>query len=142
MCIEKEIIRSIKEQKLENVVLVFKKQEAKIIVNNLKDIFVSGTPRVWWLSLKYQPKCFTFEEPNSFEKITNFFTNDEKVWWVIEDDEELLLQTNIKHIISIIADCPFFEYNIISLDQKKLLIENDHNEFLFIDLKDNVGNGR
>lgn len=134
MYLVEEIMRSIKKQKLENDVYLPNSEEADSIINNLKNIFVDGTPRVWWLSLKYKPEVFTFDESNSFERISNFFDDDETVWWVIETDKELLFQTCIRNIISIIAECPFFEYNIVSLDKKKLLIENDHNEFLFIDL--------
>lgn len=137
MILEKEIIRSVKEQNLQNVVQIFNAKTANIITNNLKEIFVLGTPRVWWLSLRYEPKSFIFDEPNSFEKITHFFNDDDEVWWIIED-EDLLFKLQIKHIILIIADCPFFEYNIVSLDKTKLLIENDHNEFLFIDLRSNT----
>lgn len=134
MCLEKEIIRSIREQHLENAVHSFNKKEASLIIKQLKTIFVNGNPRAWWLSLKYTPENFIFDNPQPFERITRFFDTDETVWWVIDGDEELLFQIKIQHIILIIADCPFFEYNIISLNQKKLLIENDHNEFLFIHL--------
>lgn len=139
MCLEKEIIRSIKEQSLEGAVHFFDKKEADIITNKLKGIFVKGNPRAWWLSLKYNPEKFIFDEPNSFERINEFFNSNEEVWWIIENEEELLFKTSIKHIILIIADCPFFEYNIVSLDNKKILIENDHNEFLFINLDNYEG---
>ena len=57
------------------------------------------------------------------------------MWLVIEDDEQLLYKTNISHIINIISECSYFEYNIISQNFDRFLCENDHNEFLFVDLR-------
>lgn len=132
--LEKEIGEAISNLKIEAKVKVFKGEEKKRILLKLQETFVNGNPRVWWLSLKYTPTSFVFEQEAPFREIVNFFDKEEEVWFVIEDDDQLLYKTKISHVIDIIGDCICFEYNLISENYDRFLCETDHDEFLFIDL--------
>lgn len=90
---------------------------------------------MWWLSLKYKPKSFIFDLEQPYKEIVNFFNKEEDVWFVVEDDNQLLYKTKISYVIDIIGECSGFEYNIISENHDRFLCENDHDEFLFIDLR-------
>lgn len=134
---EKEINEAISSLKIEEKVKIFEGEKKREFLQKMQDFFVVGNPRVWWLSLKYKPVTFVFEQEDSYKRITDFFGEDEEVWWVIEDEEQLLYKTNISHIINIISECSYFEYNIITQNYDRFLCENDHNEILFIDLRNN-----
>lgn len=133
--LEKEIREAISDLKIEEKVKVFTGDEKYSILLKLKESFVSGNPRVWWLSLKYRPKSFIFKLEQPYKKIVNFFNKEEDVWFVVEDDNQLLYKTKILYVIDIIGECSCFEYNIISENYDRFLCENDHGEFLFIDLR-------
>ena len=132
---EKEIKDAILNLEIEDKVEEFTGEERRSILQKIQDFFVIGNPRVWWLSLRYKPESFVFEQEEPYKKITDFFAGGEEVWLVIEDDKQLLYKTNISHIINIISECSYFEYNIISQNFDRFLCETDHNEFLFIDLR-------
>jgi len=120
--------------KIEDKVKVFTGEEKNSILLKLKEFFVIGEPRVWWLSLKYTPKCFVFKQEYPYKEIVNFFDEKEDVWFIIEDNAQLLYKTKVSHVVDIISECSYFEYNIISKDYNKFLCENDHDQFLYIDL--------
>ena len=132
---EKEISDAISSLKIEDKVKIFTAEQKREVLQKIQAFFVVGNPRVWWLSLKYKPVTFIFEQENSYKRITDFFGEEEEVWLVIEDEEQLLYKTNISCIINIISECSYFEYNIITQNFDRFLCENDHDEFLFIDLR-------
>lgn len=133
--LEEEIMEAILNLKIEDKVKAFRGQEKKNILLKLQEFFVNGNPRVWWLSLKYKPLTFIFKQEEPFREIVKFFNKEEDVWFVIEDDEQLLYKTKISHVIDIIGECICFEYNIISENYDRFLCETDHGDFLFIDLR-------
>lgn len=135
--LEEEIREAISVLKIEEEVKVFTGEEKNRILIRLKEIFVKGNPRVWWLSLKYKPQFFVFEEKYPYKKIVDFFNEKEDAWFVVEDEynngDQLLYKTKISYVIDIIGECSGFEYNIISDNFDRFLCENDHGAFLFID---------
>ena len=135
--LEEEIMEAISNLRIEDKVKVFKGDEKNNMLLKLKEIFVSGDPRVWWLSLKYFPWSFVFKPEQSYKEIVNFFDEEEEVWFVIEDDEQLLFKMKISHVIDIIGESTGFEYNIISENCERFLCETDHDEFLYIDINKN-----
>jgi hypothetical protein len=138
--LENEIREAIIELKIENKVKAFSGEKKNNILLKLKSIFVRGDPRVWWLSLKYKPTSYVFEEQLAYKKINYFFNENDDVWFVAEDDvydEPLLYKTKVSFVIDIIGGCTGFEYNIISENCEKYLCENDHGEFLYIDIHEN-----
>lgn len=135
--LEEEIMESISNLKIQEKVKVITGEEKKNILLEIQKTFVNGNPRVWWLSLKYKPTSFVFKQEKPYKKIVNFFDKEEDVWFVIENDDQILLKTKISHVIDIIGDCTFFEYNIISKNYDRFLCETDHGDFLFIDIHKN-----
>lgn len=135
--LEEEIMESISNLKIQEKVKVIKGEEKKNILLEIQETFVNGNPRVWWLSLKYEPTSFVFKQEKPYKEIVNFFDKEEDVWFVIEDDNQILLKTKISHVIDIIGDCTYFEYNIISRNYDRFLCETDHGDFLFIDVHKN-----
>lgn len=133
--LEEQISEAISDLKSEEKIKIFTGEEKNSILLKLKGIFVNGDPRVWWLSLKYRPEFFVFELEQPYKEIVHFFDKEEDVWFVIEDDEQLLYKTKILYVIDIIGECSVFEYNIISENYDRFLCENDHGAFLFIDLR-------
>ena len=137
---ENEIREAILHLKIEEKVKEYKGEERKRILKKIKEVFVSEDPRVWWLSLKYIPKSFVFEQEMPYKEITRFFSAEEDIWFVVEDmdaNDQLLYKTKVSHVIDIISNCSGFEYNIVSENCEKYLCENDHNEFLYIDIWEN-----
>ena len=132
--LEKEIREAISYLKIEKKVKIITGKEKNKILLKLQKIFVSGNPRVWWLSLKYRPVSFVFKQEKPYEKIVNFFDETEDVWFIVEDTDQLLYKLKVSDVIDIIANCSYFEYNIISETYDKFLCETDHNEFLYIDI--------
>ena len=139
--LEKEISKAILDLKIKDKVKVFTGDEKNSILSKLQKIFVVGNPRVWWLSLKYKPISYVFEQKEQYKKIADFFDKEEEVWFVVEDEfnnnEQLLYKMKITYVIDIIGECMGFEYNIISEDYNRFLCETDHDEFLFIDINKN-----
>lgn len=133
--IECEIKQVIKDLKLEKKVEIFVGEEREQILLKLKNIFVCGNPRVWWLSLKWKPRSLFFEG-ETYKDLSNHFSEEEEVWFVIEEDEQLLYRTKISCVISIIENCSLFEYNVISKDLKRFICETDHDDILYIDLRE------
>jgi len=140
--LENEIRRAITDLKIEEKVKEYFGAERKAIIQKLKDIFVNGEPRVWWLSLKHIPRSFAFIQDEPYKEIAGFFKSEEEVWFVVEDadnDDQLLYKTSVSNVIDIISACSYFEYNIVSENCDKLLCENDHDEFLYIYIGENPG---
>ena len=138
--IENEIREAIQYLEIEEKVKEYKSEERKRILQKIKEVFVRGDPRVWWLSLKYVPKSFVFEQEFPYMEIARFFDEKEALWFIIEDigdDDQLLYKTSVSNVIDIISNCAFFEYNVVSENCEKYLCENDHNEFLYIDIREN-----
>lgn len=135
MTLESEINQAIEELKLEEKVEIFAGKEREKILLQLKSVFVRGNPRVWWLSLKWKTKSLFFEG-ETYKDLINHFSEDEMVWFVIEEDEQLLYRTKISYIISILENCSLFEYNLISEDLKRFICETDHDDILYIDLRE------
>lgn len=135
--LEEEIMESISNLKIQEKVKVITGEEKKNILLELQKTFVNGNPRVWWLSLKYEPTFLVFKQEKPYKEIVNFFDKEEDVWFVIENDDQILLKTKISHVIDIIGDCIYFEYNIISKNYDRFLCETDHGDFLFIDIHKN-----
>jgi hypothetical protein len=130
-----EIKSAIEALDLKSQVAFFEADPKEKVIIEIKDIFVFENPRVWWLSLKYKPQSLKFDDYQyQYKNIINFFDENEIVWFIVEDDELILLKLKAKDIIKIISECSYFEYYIISLDKTRFLCENDHNEFLYIDL--------
>ncbi|MBQ2802443.1 MAG: hypothetical protein IJF07_00925 [Lachnospiraceae bacterium] len=70
-----DIYDTIEVLHLKEEVQILEGEERRQVLQNLQDIFVEGNPRVWWLSLKYQPRTYVFDEERPWLHITDFFDN-------------------------------------------------------------------
>lgn len=141
--LEQEIMEAIQNLNIQDKVRVIKGEEKDHMLSRFHSIYVVGEPRVWWLSLKYKPDIFSFEEDGalSFQRIADFFDSEEEVWFVVEDefrDDQLLYKAKVRHILAVIGDCSCFEYNIVSENGERFLCETDHDMFLYIDIHKNL----
>lgn len=103
------------------------------ILKEIKDKFIIGNPRVWWLSFKKKPLNYVFDDELQYKRIVNFFNKREICYFITELDDLHIFKTSIGNIINIINECSFFEYYIVDLNLTKLLCETDHGDLLFID---------
>lgn len=113
--------------------------EAKKIYKKAKETFVKDNPRVWWLGLKV---LFEIVKPNKgqtfSEVLRERIPKSEKHFWFIpetEEEEFIVFEAELNAIELLIKECFFFEYNIIGKEFNWIIIENDHNEFVFAESK-------
>ena len=135
---EKEINEAMAYLSINDEVTVFSGRQKENLLSHLQSQFVIENPRVWWLSLKYQATAYDFD--GDYKQITQFFDKNEKVWFIVEDDECLLYQIKVSNIIDIIGECSCFEYYLISENEKRFLCETDHGVFLYVDREKNKNN--
>jgi hypothetical protein len=127
-----ELIDAIGELKIADEVVEFTGDDKFAILESVKQKFVAGNPRVWWLSFKERARNFVFDDEFQYKRIVNFFNNDDICYFITELDDLYVFKTSIKNIISIIDVCSFFEYYVIDTDLTSLLCETDHGDLLFI----------
>lgn len=108
-------------------------EESARIVQTAQQNFVEGRPRAWWLSLKIPSNSIDYADAEGFRHIGEHWRSDNTSCWFIPETEEqdlAVYETNIQVLPSILEECSFFEYYILSKDFKFLLIENDHNQVI------------
>jgi hypothetical protein len=89
--------------------------------------FVIGNPRVWWLDLKTPYAQYD----SSTTSLTNVLPDtDGLVFLIPESDDELeVYEIEAGHLEAVLADCPYFEYNVVDCNLRWLVAESDHNVF-------------
>ena len=116
-------------------------QKGEEIFNAVQNHYVTGNPRVWWLSFKTAPKSYYFEDNDGFHHIKdilikNNITPPKIVYFIADIDDEFetnpVFKLNLDEVSNILEECQFFEYYICPLDLSWLICENDHNQILFI----------
>ncbi|HWQ33701.1 MAG TPA: DUF6756 family protein [Blastocatellia bacterium] len=111
--------------------------EALAIQQKARDIFVVGTPRVWWLALRHPFQSHVFDETTGLDFLDYLIPhNDQRCWFIPESEESLLpvYDADISAVKDILGECPFFEYYLVGKNYDWLLLENDHNEVIVVDL--------
>ena len=91
---------------------------------------------VWWHSLKQPTEVYPFEG-DGYKYLSSFLKPNvgETYWFIPELDEESstdlqVYEAQLESIITVIEECPPFEYYIVNKNKSLLLIENDHNEII------------
>jgi hypothetical protein len=128
-----ELINAIQELCISNQVFEIIGDEKYAVMEEIKNKFVVGNPRVWWLSFKKKPQNYVFDDEFQYRRIVDFFNYDEWCYFIAELNELHVFKLSIKNVINIINECSFFEYYIISTDLIRLLCETDHGDLLFIE---------
>lgn len=130
-----EIKDAIKALRLEREIKEYFNDEKDKIINKIKYKFVSGNPRVWWLSLKYKPKNFIYTDNYQYRRIGELL-NEEECFFIPELEDIHVFETKVQYVIKIIENSSFFEYYIVNKSITKFLCETDHGDFLFININD------
>lgn len=119
----KQVIESVVQ--LKGMACQLATSEASRIISNAKQTFVSGNPRVWWMSLKrpvetYDSKLYKLEEIIP--------SHDLSYWFVPETETSDLpvFELTCSDINFVLKNCPYFEYYILSKENRWVLAESDH----------------
>jgi len=102
------------------------------IIADIMNKFVIGNPRVWWLAFKKKPKSFSFDDEFQYQRISQFFDNNDVCYLITELDTIHLFKLPVRNIIKIIGECSFFEYYVTDLKMQNLLCETDHGDLLYL----------
>ena len=102
------------------------------IIADIMNKFVIGNPRVWWLAFKKKPKSFSFDVEFQYQRISQFFDNNDVCYLITELDTIHLFKLPVRNIIKIIGECSFFEYYVTDLKMQNLLCETDHGDLLYL----------
>ena len=111
----------------------------KELYYELLDWFVNSGDRRWWWE-DFKQDSFEFQEyERPFEKLDDIIPDlKEKVWLMVEDDEEEFypIYDCIPSIIGkIIGECIGFEYYVIDKNKGWLICENHHDRLIGIGQK-------
>ena len=85
--------------------------EAKRIVETARARFVRGSPRAWWLDLAVD--CAQYDSTTTtLPQVLPVAAG--KVWFIPETEQADLpvYELNVDDLMSVIAECPYFEYYI------------------------------
>jgi len=100
------------------------------IVEAIESIFVSGTPRAWWTSLKYKPQFFLMvNDADPMQREAFMPVTDGYIFLIADDDtneHKYVFQVTRQTLDAVILECRYFEYYVVPTDISWLMMENDH----------------
>lgn len=102
------------------------------LLEKIKNTFIVGDPRVWWLSFKKQPELLSSTDEEEYLELTKYFSHNEECYFIAELDELHLFQSRIENVVNLIGECSFFEYYVIDNSLTKLICETEHGDLLFV----------
>lgn len=102
------------------------------VLDRIKNRFVLGNPRVWWLSFRFPPKEHHYDDDYQYKRISCFLNNEDFCYFIAELDVTHIFKARVADVVFIIGECSFFEYYVVSMDLKKLICETEHGDFLKI----------
>ena len=127
-----ELIEAIDIFELKDEVVEIRDRQKDRLITDIMRKFVVGNPRVWWLAFKKTPKNFSFDDEFQYQRISQFFDNNDVCYLITELDTIHLFKLSVRNIIKIIGECSFFEYYITDLKMQNLLCETDHGDLLYL----------
>ena len=83
------------------------------ILKEIKDKFIIGNPRVWWLSFKKKPLNYVFDDEFQYKRIVNFFNKREICYFITKLEDLHIFKRSIGNRINILMNVLFL--NITSL---------------------------
>jgi hypothetical protein len=131
----KDIRRLIQELSLTRQLRELDFEEARQVLATAKELFVRGSPRSWWLSLKAPAQAFAYPDATGYLHLADHLTGAGARFWFIpelEVDELPVFDAELGAVAELLRESPFFEYYVLSKDYRQLLIENDHNQVLVV----------
>ena len=93
------------------------------VLDRIKNRFVLGNPRVWWLSFRFPPKEHHYDDDYQYKRISCFLNNEDFCYFIAELDVTHIFKARVADVVFIIGECSFFEYYVVSMDLKKLICE-------------------
>ena len=69
------------------------------IIADIMNKFVIGNPRVWWLAFKKKPKSFSFDDEFQYQRISQFFDNNDVCYLITELDTIHLFKLPVRNRI-------------------------------------------
>ena len=102
------------------------------VLDRIKNRFVLGNPRVWWLSFRFPPKEHHYYDDYQYKRISCFLNNEDFCYFIAELDVTHIFKARVADVVFIIGECSFFEYYVVSMDLKKFICETEHGDFLEI----------
>ena len=102
------------------------------VLDRIKNRFVLGNPRVWWLSFRFPPKEHHYDDDYQYKRISCFLNNEDFCYFIAELDVTHIFKARVADVVFIIGECSFLEYYVVSMDLKKLICETEHGDFLEI----------
>jgi hypothetical protein len=104
------------------------KRAATDVVDSLRERYVRGNPRAWWLDLAVP---FTKYDSSNLS-LSSVLPSIEGTAFLIPeiDGEELpVYKVSAAALERLMAECPYFEYYVAGAMLEWLVIESDHNVF-------------
>jgi hypothetical protein len=108
--------------------------EAAVVAGRAQATFVNGNPRVWWLSLMHPKEAHYFADDSGSEHLLDYVPVEDRRCWFIPETGEMpmaVYDAQVDTVFLLVAECFFFEYNMVGPDFDWILIENDHKEIIF-----------
>lgn len=109
------------------------KAKAAEIISEVRERFVEGNPRVWWLSLKTPVKRTVCKKDCRHYLPEKLPACTDPLYFIPETESlEPMPVYKLTHalFLQLIPHCPYFEYNIVSTDLQSLLIETEHAQLI------------
>jgi len=111
------------------------RESANDIVVRAMTAFVNGSPRAWWLALKYRPTVYSYPNADGVSKLDRHVPDAGARYWLILETEEIdkpVVETDVHAAQVLLQDMAFVEYYLVDSKFEWLLLENDHNEVLIV----------
>ena len=115
--------------------LELEREDAEQVVAKAREKYVKGNPRVWWTGLKFKPQSKD-TDPDDLSYLDAELEGREELFYFVpenESDAPRVFRVNLDGLKALLAECVFFEYNLVGPGFNWLIIENDHNELLVVD---------
>lgn len=127
--ITEEIENAINLLKLSTSVKRVDASDEEELFYDLLNTFVEGGDRRWWWEAFKAPSDFFCPE-SGYEELTSLVPDrNEKVWFVVEDDQlpnYPIYEASTEQIVKIIGECFAYEYYLVPKDKRWLLCETHH----------------
>jgi hypothetical protein len=104
--------------------------DALSVTDEVKSKFVDGSPRVWWLGLK-TPYAWYDSKSTRLSHVLPCHRGE--VFFIPETDDEEpspVFKIDARDIETLIGECTFFEYYVVSLEKEWLVAETEHDAFI------------
>jgi len=98
------------------------------IILKARSQFVSGNPRIWWMSLACKSEQF---DSTKYELADILPERVGKCWLIPETESEDLpvYSIDLSQLPELLEECPYFEYYVLGSDFGWLVLESDHNVY-------------